>query len=162
MTVDFDQAPATTGDWFVRHQPAYLQMFYGTEDVTPMWVADMDLPVAPPITEALQYVAGRGQFAYEFNSEGIYGAMSGWFQRRHDLALDPGKFVTFPGVLTAISILLRELTEDGAGVLMRKVIRCCGRYGMRLRRGISPGSDICPPPGFMGITRADGWMRTRR
>ena len=114
----FDQAPEKTGDFFVRHKPEYLRMFFGTEDVTPLWVADMDLPVADPIREAVQYVAGRGQFAYEFNSDGIYAAISAWHQRRHGLALDTANFVTFPGVLTAISLLIRELTKEGDGVLM--------------------------------------------
>lgn len=132
---NFDQAPAKTGDFFVRHNPKYLNMFYGTDDVMPMWVADMDLPVADPITEAVRYVADRGQYAYEFNSEGIFAAISGWFERRHDLKLDPAKFVPFPGVLTAISLLVRELTKEGDGVLMQvpayhqfgKVITSAGR-----------------------------------
>lgn len=115
----FDQAPAKTGDHFVRHNPKYLNMFYGTDDVTPMWVADIDLPVAAPITEALQYVASRGQFAYEFNSEGIFAAISNWHKRRNDLSLDPENFVPFPGVLTAISLLIRELTAKGETVLMQ-------------------------------------------
>jgi len=110
----FDHAPAKTGDHFVRHNPTYLNMFYGTTDVMPMWVADIDLPMAAPITEALQYVANRGQFAYKFNSEGIFQAISGWHKRRHDLTLDVANFVPFPGVLTAISLLIRELTKDGS------------------------------------------------
>jgi cysteine-S-conjugate beta-lyase len=131
----FDQAPAKTGDHFVRHNPKYLNMFYGTDDVMPMWVADIDLPVAQPITDALRYVADRGQFAYEFNSEGIFKAISDWHKRRHDLTLDVANFVPFPGVLTAISLLVRELTSEGEGVLMQvpayhqfgKVITSAGR-----------------------------------
>ena len=105
--------------FFVRHNPDYLKMFYGTEAVTPLWVADMDLPIADPIRDAVQHVAGRGQFAYEFNSTGIFAAISAWFQRRHDLALEAANFLSFPGVLTAISLLIRELTEEGDGVLMQ-------------------------------------------
>lgn len=84
-----------------------------------MWVADIDLPIAVPITEALQYVAGRGHFAYEFNSEGIFKAISDWHKRRNDLSLDPDNFIPFPGVLTAISLLIRELTDEGDTVLMQ-------------------------------------------
>ncbi|MEM9632122.1 MAG: aminotransferase class I/II-fold pyridoxal phosphate-dependent enzyme [Pseudomonadota bacterium] len=115
----FDTAPAKTGDYFVRHNPKYLRMFYGTEDVTPMWVADMDLPIAEPISNALRHVVDRGQFAYEFNSEGIFKAISDWHQRRHDLKLEPSNFVPFPGVLTAISLLLRELAKPSSGVLIQ-------------------------------------------
>ena len=32
----------------------FLQYIFGHDDVIPMWVADMDFPVAPPIVEALK------------------------------------------------------------------------------------------------------------
>ncbi len=115
----FDTAPAKTGDTFVRHNPKYLNMFYGTKDVTPLWVADMDLPIAAPITQALQHVTDRAQYAYEFNSEGVFDAITGWFKRRHALTLDPANFVQFPGVLTALSLLVRELTQPDEGVLIQ-------------------------------------------
>ena len=131
----FDTAPAKTGDTFVRHNPNYLKMFFGTEQVTPFWVADMDLPIADPIKDALRYVTERGQFAYEFNSEGIFAAIAGWFDRRHGLTLKPENFVPFPGVLTAISLLIRELSDEGDSVLMQvpayhqfgKIISSAGR-----------------------------------
>ena len=135
----FDTAPAKTGDTFVRHNPNYLKMFYGTDQVTPFWVADMDLPIADPIKDALRYVAERGQFAYEFNSDGIFAAISAWFARRHDLTLKPENFVPFPGVLTAISLLIRELSDDGDGVLIQvpayhqfgKIITAAGRKAVK-------------------------------
>ncbi len=135
----FDTAPAKTGDTFVRHNPNYLKMFYGTDQVTPFWVADMDLPIADPIKDALRYVAERGQFAYEFNSEGIFAAIAGWFDRRHGLTLKPENFVPFPGVLTAISLLIRELSDEGDSVLMQvpayhqfgKMISSAGREAVK-------------------------------
>ena len=135
----FDTAPTKTGDTFVRHNPNYLKMFYGTDQVTPFWVADMDLPIADPIKDALKYVAERGQFAYEFNSEGIFAAISSWFDRRHGLTLKPESFVPFPGVLTAISLLIRELSNEGDGVLMQvpayhqfgKIISSAGREAIK-------------------------------
>jgi len=123
----------------VRHNPNYLKMFYGTDQVTPFWVADMDLTIADPIKDALRYVADRGQFAYEFNSDGIFTAISAWFARRHDLTLNPKNFVPFPGVLTAISLLIRELSNEGDGVVMQvpayhqfgKIITSAGREAVK-------------------------------
>lgn len=117
--VNFDLAPEKTGDFFARHNPEYLHMFYGTDKVTPLWVADMDLPIATPVKEAVRRVAERGQFAYEFNSKGIFTAISAWYQRRHHLSLNIDNFVPFPGVLTAIALLLRELTDQNDSVLIQ-------------------------------------------
>ncbi|WP_298922555.1 aminotransferase class I/II-fold pyridoxal phosphate-dependent enzyme [uncultured Roseobacter sp.] len=131
----FDIAPAKTGDTFVRHDPKFLDMVFGTDQVTPLWVADMDFAVAAPIQEELSRLADRGQFAYEFNSKGVFAAISDWFRRRHDLILDVEKFEQIPGVLSAIALLIRELTEPGDSVLMQvpayhqfaKVISTAGR-----------------------------------
>ncbi len=116
---NFDTAPKKTGDTFVRHNPDYLKKIFRTTDVTPMWVTDIDLPIAAPIQKALRYVADRGQFAYEFNADGIFTAISAWYERCHDLTLNPKNFVSFPGVLPAISLLVRELSEGGDGVLIQ-------------------------------------------
>ena len=115
----FDKAPAKTGDTFARHSPLFLDRMFGTTDVTPMWIADMDFTVADPIRDVVRTIADRGQFAYELNSEGIFAAISSWHQRRHGLTLNPEHFVAFPGVLTAIAFLIRELTEEGDGVLIQ-------------------------------------------
>ena len=115
----FDTAPAKTGDFFARHNPERLKGMFGTTEVTPLWVADMDFAVADPIQEALRYVAERGQFAYEINPERIFQAISGWHQRRHGLTLKPENFVAFPGVLTAIALLIRELSDEGDGIVIQ-------------------------------------------
>jgi len=31
-----------------------MESFFGSDDLIPMWVADMDFPVAQPITDALK------------------------------------------------------------------------------------------------------------
>ena len=37
-------------------------------DVLPLWVADMDFPVAAPIAEALESYVGKGFFGYPLHS----------------------------------------------------------------------------------------------
>lgn len=131
----FDKAPAKTGDTFVRHDPNFLKMVFGTEDVTPLWVADMDFAVADPIQKELQRLVTRGQFSYEFNSKGVFKAISAWFDRRHGLQLNPENFEQVPGVLTALSLLIRQVSKRGEGVLIQvpayhqfgKVISSAGR-----------------------------------
>lgn len=40
----------------------------GSDDVVPYWVADMDFPIAPSITQELQRLVTRETFSYEFDS----------------------------------------------------------------------------------------------
>ena len=117
--MNFDKKRSVTKNSFVRNSEAMLNGIFGTTDVTPFWVADMDFPVANPIKEELQRLVDRGQFAYEFNSQGVFTAISDWYQHRHDLSLNVDNFVQVTGVLTGIALLIRELTDEGDSVLIQ-------------------------------------------
>jgi len=133
--MNFEQKNESVDNNFVRNSSSMLNGIFGTTEVTPFWVADMDFTVANPIKVELQRLVDRGQFAYEYNSQGVFKAISDWYQRRHDLNLNVDNFVQVTGVLTGIALLIRELTEEGDGVLIQtpayhqfpKVISTAGR-----------------------------------
>ena len=115
----FDKINTTRDIGFIRHDPQMLKAVYGTADLEPFWVADMDFQVAPAISNALRQLADRAHFAYEFNSKAVFQAQVDWYRRRHNLKLQPDNLVQVPGVLTGIALLLRELSEPGDGVLIQ-------------------------------------------
>lgn len=102
---------------FIRQDPEFLKSVFGTAAVEGYWIADMDFTVAEPISAELLRLVERGRYAYEFAGKDLFPAICGWFQRRHDLTLDPQRFIQAPGVLSAMSLILRELTEEGDKVL---------------------------------------------
>ena len=51
MAVDFDQIIDRTGTASVKLDAC--KAVFGTEDVSPLWVADMDFPVPKAVSEAL-------------------------------------------------------------------------------------------------------------
>ena len=55
MPMDFDRLVDRTGTASLKWS------FYG-QDVLPLWVADMDFAVAPPVVEAAQAEADRGVY----------------------------------------------------------------------------------------------------
>ena len=122
-------------DKFIKHDSKMLKQVYGSDDVTPYWIADMAFPIATPITKAMQGLVNRETYSYEFDSETIFKEIALWNQKRHGLELDPTKFVQVPGVLSAIALLIREFTEKGEGVLIqtpvyhqfRRLIESAGR-----------------------------------
>ena len=108
---------------------------FGETELTPLWIADMDFKVAPPITKELQRIVNRGMYAYEFNSDSVYQSIVDWNLRRNQLDLNPEAFVQVSGALTGIALLIRELTETGDPILVQspvyhqfyKVIRSADR-----------------------------------
>lgn len=133
--MNFDQKNSQLENNFIRNSPSMLNGIFGTAEVTPFWVADMDFVVADPIRSELQRLVDRGQFAYEFDSDRVFNAISRWYQRRHNVELQPSNFVQVPGVLTGIALLIRELSNEGDGVVIQtpayhqfsKVISTAGR-----------------------------------
>jgi cystathionine beta-lyase len=122
-------------DKFIKHDTNMLNQIYGTDEVTPYWIADMDFPIASPISQAMQQLVSRESYSYEFDSKTVFNAISTWNKDRHNLDLDPEHFVQVPGVLSAIALLIRDFTNEGDGVLIqtpvyhqfRRLIESAGR-----------------------------------
>ncbi|MBY5991347.1 MalY/PatB family protein [Ferrimonas balearica] len=131
----FDTPLSRDNNRFIKHDPKMLTQLYGRDDVTPYWVADMDFAVAPAITDELKRLVERGVYAYEFDSQGLYRAISDWYLKRHNLALATDGFAQVPGVLSGLAMLVNRFSEPGEGVLIQtpayhqfaKLIRSNGR-----------------------------------
>ncbi|MGF1764269.1 MalY/PatB family protein [Aliivibrio kagoshimensis] len=123
---------------FIKTDSKMLNQMWGSDDVVPYWVADMDFPIAPAITQELQRLVTRETYSYEFDSESVFSAISQWNHSRHGLNLNPQHFVQVPGVLSAIALLIREFSADGEGVLIqtpvyhqfRRLIESAGRVAV--------------------------------
>ncbi len=122
-------------DKFIKHDSQMLNQVYGTDQVVPYWIADMDFPIAPPISQAMQQLVSRETFSYEFDSKMVFQSIADWNKDLHGLELNTDNFVQVPGVLSAIALLIREFTKEGEGVLIqtpvyhqfRRLIESAGR-----------------------------------
>jgi cystathionine beta-lyase len=92
---------------------------FGTTDIAPFWIADMDFKVAPPILQELQRLVNRGVFAYEFPTKDAFSAIANWFLQKHALSLKEEAFIQVTGVLTGISLMIQELTNEGDAILIQ-------------------------------------------
>ena len=61
MKYDFDRIISRKGTYTEKWEPQVLEEKFGTADALPLWVADMDFAVAPPIQEA---IAARAAHPY--------------------------------------------------------------------------------------------------
>lgn len=87
------------------------------EDVIPMWVADMDFEVAPAIVEGLRKRIEHGIFGYNIVPDSYYESLASWFLRRHGFNIQRDWVQTVPGVVPAISCVIKALTRPGDSVL---------------------------------------------
>lgn len=95
------------------------------EDVLPLWVADMDFEVAPPIKRALAERVEHGIFGYAMVDETYYEAVISWFQRRHQWTINREWIIYTSGVVPAISCTIKALTLPGEKVLILTPVYNC-------------------------------------
>jgi cystathionine beta-lyase len=84
-------------------------------DVLPLWVAEMDTPLAEPVADALATLVGRGDTGYA-HIAGLAEAYAGYAADRLGWAPDPASAMLMPDVMNGIVEVLRVLTEPGDGV----------------------------------------------
>lgn len=110
--------------------------FGTTEPLTPFWIADMDFPTLPEVTEALHARCNHPVFGYSIPPEGCVEAVCSWYQRRHGYVFAPDEVLCGIGVVTMIRYILDALTAPGDGVIVMspvydafyKVISNAGRH----------------------------------
>lgn len=87
------------------------------EGAIPMWVADMDFAVAPCIQQALKRRIEHPVYGYATVPDSYFEAVIGWFERRHGWSMKRDWIMTVPGVVPAISAILKAVTKPGEKVL---------------------------------------------
>lgn len=87
--------------------------------ILPMSVADMEFKAPPCVQEALEKAARHGIYGYTDPTPAYHQAVTGWMARRHNLAVEPQHIVTLNGVVPALGIAVRALTQPGEGVIFQ-------------------------------------------
>lgn len=92
---------------------------FGTNDLLPMWVADMDFTAPPEVIEALRERVEHGIFGYTRRFEPYREAIAGWFLRRHDWKINTDWIRHAPGVVPALAAAIMAFTQPGEGILVQ-------------------------------------------
>lgn len=91
---------------------------YGTDDLLPMWVADMDFKVPDPIMNAMGKRLEHGVFGYTFRSKTYNRIIKDWVGRRYGWEIDDDWITFSPGVVPAMAIALQAVTRPGDEVMI--------------------------------------------
>ncbi|MCI8466392.1 MAG: pyridoxal phosphate-dependent aminotransferase [Lachnospiraceae bacterium] len=92
------------------------------EDVLPLWVADMDFPVAPGITKRLRKALDHGIFGYSDGKEDYFAAVSAWYREKFGWETKEEWLIKTPGVVFALAAAVRAFTEEGDGILLQQPV----------------------------------------
>ena len=112
MKYDFDELVERRGTNCVKWDES------PSDEIIPLWVADMDFRVAPAIQEAIRKRAEHGVFGYNIVPESYYEAVISWFRRRHQWEIQRQWILYTTAVVPAMSCVIKALTMPGEKVLI--------------------------------------------
>lgn len=96
-----------------------LQDVFGTDDIIPLWVADMDFPAPDAVVKALIERSEHGIFGYTLVDEEVKNTITNWLKKRHNW-LVPEQWLSFsPGVVTSMDMAIQALTNPGDGIIIQ-------------------------------------------
>lgn len=93
--------------------------YFSTEEVMPMWVADMDFASPPAVIEALQARAAHPVYGYSLFPDRLSDALIGWLQRRHGWRIEREWIVMAPGVVPSLHAAVLAFSQAGEGVIVQ-------------------------------------------
>lgn len=120
MTIDFNQIVNRKNTNSLKYDFAVER---GKSDtILPLWVADMDFPTAPAVTEALVKASQHGIFGYTEVKEEYFAVLRNWFSSQYNWNIERKWLVKTPGVVYAICMAIGAFTEKGDAVLIQRPV----------------------------------------
>lgn len=95
------------------------------DESIPMWVADMDFKTAPVIIDALRKRVDHGVFGYTYVMPEYYDAIINWFSRKHDWKISRESIIYIPGVVPALSAIVKAMVAPGEKVIIQTPVYNC-------------------------------------
>ena len=117
MKYNFDEVIDRSGNRASKYDERIKK--FGTNDVIPLWVADMDFRTAQPIVDACRAKAEEGIWGYTSRPASYFEAVQQWEQRRKGWTPDTALMSWSLGVVPALSTVIRVFSEPGDKVLIQ-------------------------------------------
>ncbi|MEN2768339.1 MalY/PatB family protein [Ornithinibacillus xuwenensis] len=96
-----------------------LDAVFQSEDVLPMWVADMDFKAPEAVNNAITSRAQHGIYGYTVVDDDVKNAIVHWVSKRHSWTIKPQWLSFSPGVVTTLHMAIQALTEPKDSILIQ-------------------------------------------
>jgi len=117
VSVDFDQPVDRSGTHALKFDGRLRK--FGSDQLMPLWIADMDFAAAACVTEALVERARHPVYGYTSYPESLFQAFGGWCARRHRWTVERDWLLPASGVLATLCAATRACTAPGDTVIVQ-------------------------------------------
>jgi cystathionine beta-lyase len=117
MEIEFDSVISRIGTSSLKYDERLN--FFGTSDVLPLWVADMDFAVPAAVRDALMARAAHPVYGYTVYPESLYEALMVWLESRHAWRVERDWIVMCPGVVPSLHAAIIALSKPDENVIVQ-------------------------------------------
>lgn len=117
MNYDFDTIVDRRSTECIKYDR--LAQDFGRDDLTPLWIADMDFAVPPAVTDAVCRRMSHQAYGYPLVPQRFWDSITSWLSRRHSLDIRPEWLTYVPGVVRAIGLAINHFTRPGDKVVIQ-------------------------------------------
>ncbi|HOY39167.1 MAG TPA: PatB family C-S lyase [Bacteroidales bacterium] len=95
---------------------------FGTNDVYPLWVADMDFEAPKEVTDAILKRAEHRVYGYSLHADAYFNAFISWSQRKHNWEVQREWCFFSPGIVPALAVAVQTFTGEWDKVLVQSPV----------------------------------------
>ncbi len=95
---------------------------FGTDDLLPLWVADMDLASPECIQQSMIKRATHPLYGYTIYPETYYESIQNWIKNRFTWQIEKDWIVPCYGVVPSLSFIISAFTQEGDGIIIQTPI----------------------------------------
>ena len=95
------------------------EKLFGTSDILPLWVADMDIDTPDFILNALKKRLEHPILGYEEMPDSAFEAQIQWMKKHHNLNLKREAMFFSPSVLTSINLIIQTFSNETDEVIIQ-------------------------------------------
>ncbi|MEN4052872.1 MULTISPECIES: PatB family C-S lyase [Sulfurimonas] len=115
----FDFSAAASREHMNAEKYTLRKELFGTEDLLPAWVADMDINTPPFVLDAVKKRLEHPIVGYEEVPESVYLAQIAWMKEQHNVAFSLEDMFYSHSVVASMAVAIEAFTQEGEGVIVQ-------------------------------------------
>ncbi|GAA0122812.1 PatB family C-S lyase [Clostridium faecium] len=117
MKYDFDEIIDRSNNRAAKYDERMKK--FGTNEVIPLWIADMDFRTAQPIIDACKRKAEEGIWGYTSRPDSYFKSVQQWQKRKNQWDVDVSLMSWSLGVVPALSSIVKIFSNAGDKILIQ-------------------------------------------
>ena len=100
----------------------FMQNYFGTNDLQPLWIADMDFATPKVIQNAMQKRLNHPIYAYTKPNKDFYKSIIKWMKTQHNYKINKEDILTSTSVVASLSACVEAFSNIGDEIIVQPPI----------------------------------------